>query len=99
MRFQLTATQISLVLAVFLPALVALVTKASASTHVKQLTLLALSTLGGWFASATSQTPYNLKEVLTSMGTTFLFSVASYFGLKSFVATPIEAKTGTKGIG
>lgn len=100
MKFQLTSTQIALVLSVFIPGIVQLIVKSRANARVKQFVLLAVSTVGGWFAtSAAANTPYNLKEVLTAIGVTFLFSTASYFGLRSFVAAPVESATGTVGLG
>lgn len=97
--FSLTVTEIQLLLAVVIPALVALITKSSADPKLKQIVNLALAAVGGWVAVAAADTKYDLESVLISIGKVFLLSVASYFGLKSFVATPIEEKTGTKGIG
>lgn len=99
MKFQLTATEIAIILSVVIPGIVALLTKSTASPKVKQIVNIALAAVGGWVATAVSESPYNLRTVLITIGKTFIFSVASYFGLKSFVATPVESATGTKGLG
>lgn len=97
--FHVTTTQVSLVLAVFIPALVAFFTKVTAPPAVKQGMLILLTAIGGWFATATTDTEYSLAKVLTAIGVTFAFSVASYLGLKAFTVTPIEKATGNFGIG
>lgn len=99
MELSLTAGQIALVIGVILPTLTALITKSTADPRVKQVVNLALAAVGGFFATVVADTPFDVKHVLISIGYTFVFSVASYFGLKSIVVTPIEDKTGTKGIG
>jgi hypothetical protein len=98
--FHITATQLSLIIGVIIPALVALVTKKVAPGWVKQLTLLLLAAVGGWFAAAASDTPYTLSTVLTAIGTTFAFSAANYFGLSEFVYKPaVTEPTANVGIG
>lgn len=89
--FHVSATEVSLVLSVIIPALVALVTKEVAPGWFKQLVLLLLAAVGGWFATASSETAYNLANVLTAIGLTFAFSAANYFGLKQVLYKPAVA--------
>lgn len=101
MKFQLTATQIALVVGFVLPLLTSLLTKAHASSGVKAVANLALAAIGGWFATATSQSSYDLKTVLIATGTAFVMSVAAYLGFHKPVGTTtgVNNVTGAFGVG
>lgn len=80
-------------LGVVLPNLVALVTARLAGSSVKAVVLLLLSALAGLLTQVIAQSGvFHWKPALLSFGWTFLFSVASHYGLLKPVGM-----TGTNG--
>lgn len=73
---------LNLLISMFLPVAVAIVTKRFASGNVKAVTLLLLSVVTGWLTSlqATGGV-FEIKSAVTSVLISFFAAVASHFGL------------------
>lgn len=76
-----TATIISFVVGIVLPAVVALVTKELASSKFKNTVLIGLSALSSVLVPLLGSTTFNLKEVATTFVTVFGTSLLSYYGV------------------
>ena len=73
---------LNLLVSMFLPIVVALVTKRFATGNVKALVLLFLSIITGWLTSlqATGGT-FEIESAITSIIVSFIAAAASHFGL------------------
>jgi hypothetical protein len=79
-----TADLVEVLVAVILPILVGLVTKASTDARVKALLLAALSALSGLaqgFLDTAPGTVWDWQQAILSAVTTFVIAAASYYGL------------------
>lgn len=76
-----TATAISFVVGVILPAVVALVTKELASSKFKNAVLIALSALTSVLVPLVGSSTFDVKQVVTSFATVFGTSLLSYYGV------------------
>jgi hypothetical protein len=88
---------LTLVVTLLLPILVAFVTKASTSSAVKSVVLLALSAvtaIGSNLLSVNGAT--DVGPMVTSVLSTFVIAVASYFGFWRGTVTPAVQVMGNK---
>lgn len=73
---------LTMIIAVVLPALVALVTKQVASSNVKAVLLLLLSAVAGTVTSwQNTNGTFDLKDAVVATLLTFVIAVGSHFGL------------------
>jgi hypothetical protein len=86
---------LTFLIAVVLPAAVALVTSRLASGGVKAIVLIFLSALNGWLTSlmATDGT-FELKAAVIGFFVSFITAVASHFGLLNSSVLGITGKDG-----
>lgn len=71
----------SLLLGVFLPILVGLVTKVTTNAAVKSLLLLALSCVSGFLTEFVNSNNFIWQQALLTSVITFVIGVATYYGL------------------
>jgi hypothetical protein len=96
---------LTMIIAVVLPALVALVTKQIASANVKAVLLLLLSAIAGTATSVQANGgTFDLKDAAVATILTFVIAVGSHFGiLKPLSITgtegAIQRKTANFGVG
>lgn len=96
---------LTMIIAVILPALVALVTKQVASANVKAVLLLLLSAVTGTVTSIQANGgTFDLKEAAVATVLTFVVAVGSHFGfLRPLEITgsqgAIQRKTANFGVG
>lgn len=78
----LNAVQVaSLLIGVFIPILVGLVTKRVTSPAVKSLLLLALSAVSGFLTEYVNSANFVWQQALLTTVVTFVIGVATYYGL------------------
>lgn len=97
---------LTLIISVFLPMIVALVTKQVASGAVKSLVLLALSALTGTLTSigASGDSTFDLKSAAVTTVVSFITAVGFHYGLLNNINVTgtdgaIQTKTADFGIG
>jgi hypothetical protein len=71
----------SLLIGVFIPILVGLVTKASTSPTIKSLLLLGLSAVSGFLTEFINSSNFVWQQALLSTVVTFVIGVATHYGL------------------
>jgi hypothetical protein len=82
----------SLFVAVFLPILVALVTKRTTNKTVKSLTLLGLSAVSGFLTEYINSANFHWQQALITTLTTFVIGVAMHYGLWNGTAIQQKAQ-------
>lgn len=73
----------SLLIGVFIPILVGLVTKRATNPALKSLLLLALSAASGFLTEFVNSSNFVWQQALTTTVVTFVIGVATYYGLWS----------------
>lgn len=87
----LDAVQVaSLLIGVFIPILVGLVTKRSTDARVKSILLLALSGVSGFLTEFVNSSNFVWQQALLTTVVTFVIGVATYYGL--WTPTGVTAK-------
>jgi len=76
-----TVQVVSILIGTFIPILVALVTKSTATPRVKALVNLALSAASGFGAEFINSANFVWQQALLTTVVTFAVSVATYYGL------------------
>lgn len=71
----------SLLIGVFLPIVVGLVTKHTTNPAIKSLLLLALSGVSGFLTEFVNSANFNWQQALLTTVVTFTIGVATYYGL------------------
>lgn len=101
----LDAYWLTMIISVFLPMLVALITKQAASGTVKALTLLFLSAVTGTVTSwQATNGVFDLKDAIVATIMSFVIAVGLHYGLLSPSGVTgargkIQTKTATFGLG
>jgi hypothetical protein len=96
---------LTMIIAVVLPALVALVTKQVASPNIKAVLLLLFAAIAGTFTSIQANGgTFDLKDAAVATILTFVIAVGSHFGLLKPLsltgsAGAIQMKTANFGVG
>jgi hypothetical protein len=87
----LNAVQVaSLLIGVFIPILVGLVTKVTTSPALKSILLLALSAVSGFLTEFVNSANFIWQQALLTTVVTFVIGVATYYGL--WTPTGVTAK-------
>lgn len=94
----ITVQIVSLVIGVFLPLVVAFVTKMTTHPSVKAILLLFFSALSSFFTEMANSWPhFDVKTALVTWGGTFIVGVGLHFGLwKPTSASAAFQKVGVK---
>jgi hypothetical protein len=96
---------LTMIIAIFLPMLVGLVTKQVASENVKAVLLLLLSAVAGTVVSwQNNNGTFDVKDAIVTTVLTFVIAVGSHFGLLKPLSITgsqgaIQRKTATFGVG
>jgi hypothetical protein len=85
-----TVQVVSLLIGVFIPILVGLVTKVTTNATVKSLLLLGLSAVSGFLTEFVNSANFVWQQALLTTVMTFVIGVATHFGL--WAPTGVTAK-------